>query len=212
MPTVARGRPLATVDDLTLPLAEQVCLALVATGAGHGWAIVRELSADGEIGRIWHLSRALTYRAVDQLTAKGLLRRDEPENRRTRDRVALATTDLGLAMTRAWLDSPVAHLRDVRTELLVKVALRRRAGLDPQLLLRAQARRLRGADRHARAALPRPTTTSSTCGGGRWPGPCGASSISPSTTTVRPHPGAPSCASPPVTSCEPPSPRSATGR
>lgn len=138
MPTATRRRPLRPVDEAGLPLAEQVCLALVTTGAGHGWAIVRELSPDGDVGRIWSLSRALTYRAVDQLTAKGLLERDEPEQRRTRDRVALAATEAGRAVCRAWLDAPVDHLRDVRTELLVKLALRRRAGLDPQLLLRAQ--------------------------------------------------------------------------
>ena len=37
-----------------------------------------------------------------------------------------------------WLDTPVQHLRDVRTELLVKLTLRERAGLDNEALLAAQ--------------------------------------------------------------------------
>jgi PadR family transcriptional regulator AphA len=37
-----------------------------------------------------------------------------------------------------WLDAPVTHLRDVRTELLVKLELRRRAGLPLAPLLEAQ--------------------------------------------------------------------------
>ena len=41
-------------------------------------------------------------------------------------------------MAARWLDTPVQHLRDVRTELLVKVALRERARLDSQDLLAAQ--------------------------------------------------------------------------
>ena len=38
-----------------------------------------------------------------------------------------------------WLDEPVEHLRDVRTELLVKLFLRDRAGLDNEQLLARQA-------------------------------------------------------------------------
>jgi molybdate transport system regulatory protein len=39
------------------------------------------------------------------------------------------------------LDTPIEHLREVRTELLVKLALRRRAGLDSAELLAAQLAR-----------------------------------------------------------------------
>ncbi len=41
-------------------------------------------------------------------------------------------------MAAKWLDSPVGHIRDVRTELLVKLLLRERAGLDSETLLTAQ--------------------------------------------------------------------------
>ena len=37
-----------------------------------------------------------------------------------------------------WLDAPVAHLRDVRTELLLKLVLRRRRGLALEPLLHTQ--------------------------------------------------------------------------
>ncbi len=136
--TVANDGRAPRLDEPIPSFAEHVCLALVATGTGHGWAIVRELSDDGDIGRIWTLSRALTYRAIDQLTAKGLLERSEPTPRKARARIALSATGAGHAVTRTWLDTPIAHLRDVRIELLTKLALRQRAGLDPQVLLRAQ--------------------------------------------------------------------------
>ncbi|MGW4800686.1 hypothetical protein ACWEPC_50535, partial [Nonomuraea sp. NPDC004297] len=42
----------------------------------------------------------------------------------------------------AWLTRPVAHIRDMRTEFLVKLALLDRAATDPAPLLAAQARRL----------------------------------------------------------------------
>ena len=54
------------------------------------------------------------------------------------DRVVLAITAAGRRLVTHWLDEPVQHLRDVRMELLVKLALRDRAGLDNERLLVAQ--------------------------------------------------------------------------
>ena len=119
-------------------LAEHVCLALVAQGVSHGWALGSALAADGEIGRIWTLSRPLTYRAVEGLVDKGLVVRGTSVGGHGRDRVLLKPTAAGRRSTRRWLDTPVQHLRDVRIELLVKLALRRRAGLEIQSLLHAQ--------------------------------------------------------------------------
>ena len=50
----------------------------------------------------------------------------------------LAPTPAGRRLVKRWLDTPVEHLRDVRTELLVKLSLRARAGLDNQALLAVQ--------------------------------------------------------------------------
>ena len=47
-------------------------------------------------------------------------------------------TVAGRRLVTDWLDAPVRHLRDVRTELLVKLALRDRGGLDNEPLLVAQ--------------------------------------------------------------------------
>jgi PadR family transcriptional regulator AphA len=123
-----------------LTFAELVCLGLIVQGASHGWAVGTTLAPDGEVGRIWTLSRPLTYRAIDGLVEKGLVtRRESVEGRgRGRDRVLLAPTAAGRRVAAKWLDTPVAHIRDVRTELLVKLHLRTRAGLPNEVLLRAQ--------------------------------------------------------------------------
>ena len=115
-----------------------MCLALVTQKVSHGWALGTMLAADGELGRIWSLSRPLTYRAIDGLVAKGLVTRTGQAAGRGRDRVVLAPTPAGRRLVRRWLDRPVEHLRDVRTELLVKLFLRHRAGLDSADLLRRQ--------------------------------------------------------------------------
>ena len=135
--TPAHGRRRAASTP-PLSVAEQVCLALVVEGQSHGWAIGTLLGPEGEVGRVWTLSRPLTYRAVDGLVDKGLASRKAQATGHGRDRAVLSATAAGRRATAAWLDEPVPHLRDVRTLLLVKTLLRTRAGLDNEPLLRAQ--------------------------------------------------------------------------
>jgi PadR family transcriptional regulator AphA len=123
-------------------LAEAVCLVLTAQGVDHGWAIGSLLAPDGELGRIWSLSRPLTYRALDSLASAGLITRAESGSGKGRDRVVLSTTPLGRRTADRWLDRPCGHIRDLRTELLLKLVLRRRAGLGIEALLGAQEREL----------------------------------------------------------------------
>jgi DNA-binding PadR family transcriptional regulator len=126
------------VTSASPSFAEHVCLALIADGSSHGWAVGTELAPAGSIGRIWTLSRPLTYRAVDGLVDKRLVRRREGVGGRGPGRLALTPTAAGRRVVRQWLDTPVEHLRDVRTELLVKLVLRQRAGLENDAFLAAQ--------------------------------------------------------------------------
>ncbi|MFM9225939.1 MAG: hypothetical protein ACKOQ1_04840 [Actinomycetota bacterium] len=111
-------------------LAREVVLALVVAEPRHGWALQRELSPEGGIGRAWTLSRQLTYRAIDALVDDGLARRGTPRDGGGADKMVGAATTRGKKHSLAWLDTPVEHLRDVRTELLVKLMLRERLGLE----------------------------------------------------------------------------------
>jgi PadR family transcriptional regulator AphA len=123
-----------------LSLADHVCLALVVEGVNHGWAIGSLLAPRSELGRIWSLSRPLTYRSLDLLAEHALIVRRGTEQGRGRERTVWRATAAGRRATAAWLDAPVEHLRDVRTELLLKMALRQRAGLDVEPLADAQRR------------------------------------------------------------------------
>ena len=119
-------------------LAEKVCLALVAEGPTHGWAVSAVLAPDGEIGRIWSLTRPLTYRALDQLAIDGLIEKVGTAPGGGRSRTLLDVTATGCARTLAWLNEPVALPKDVRTELLVKFTLRSRVGLPLESLAAEQ--------------------------------------------------------------------------
>ena len=121
-----------------MPFAEWVCLTLITQKVSHGWALGTMLAPDGDVGRIWTLSRPLTYRAIDGLVDKGMITRTGQAAGRGRDRVILAATPAGRRVVKRWLDAPVEHLRDVRTEFLVKLSLRDRAGLDNRQFLAVQ--------------------------------------------------------------------------
>jgi DNA-binding PadR family transcriptional regulator len=110
-------------------LARNVVLALVVHTPRHGWAIHEQLSPTGDIGRAWTLSRQLVYRAIDTLVDDGLVKRATPKDGGGGDKVIISPTAAGKRLAIQWLDSPVTHLRDVRTELVLKVMLREKMGL-----------------------------------------------------------------------------------
>lgn len=120
-------------------LGEWACLGILYDEPAHGWAIVKQLRPDGDIGRIWHLSRPLTYRALDQLTARGWIRpvAEEPGTAGP-NRTILAATRTGRARFRTWLRTPVPHLRDLRSELLLKLVFADRFRIDIGAMLDQQ--------------------------------------------------------------------------
>ena len=107
-----------------LGLGEWACLGLVYPAPTHGFAIAARLRADGDVGRVWSLSRSLTYRALDQLIARGYVRMvGEEPGLAGGNRTIVAATRTGRARLRRWVQTPVLHLRDVRTELLLKLII-----------------------------------------------------------------------------------------
>ena len=107
-----------------LLLGEWACLGILYPEPTHGFAIAARLKPTGDIGRVWSLSRALTYRSLDQLTTRGFIHAvGEEPGIAGGNRTILAGTRSGRAQLRKWLDTPVAHLRDLRSELLLKLII-----------------------------------------------------------------------------------------
>jgi PadR family transcriptional regulator AphA len=123
----------------SLRLTEWVVLAVAAEGTTHGFDIARELDEGGDLGRIWTVKRPLVYRAIDSLVSAGLVSTvGVEEGDRGPQRRLLQTTPVGRRAVTRWLGEPVDHVRDVRTELLLKLALLHRARKSPVTLLRRQ--------------------------------------------------------------------------
>ncbi|HEY7440073.1 MAG TPA: PadR family transcriptional regulator [Acidimicrobiia bacterium] len=121
-----------------LTLREHVLLALLCERPAHGWAIARELAPGGAIGRIWTVSRPLAYRAMDDLAEHKLIRATGTEQGDGPRRTIYAATARGRREHEHWLTTPIEHLRDVRTELLLKLVFGERERRNPRSLLRAQ--------------------------------------------------------------------------
>ena len=120
-------------------LGEWACLGILAEAPAHGFAVAARLKPDGDIGRVWELSRALTYRALSQLLAAGLVAEVGTERGIAGGtRTVLQPTRDGAKTLRKWLVQPVPHLRDLRSELLLKLVLGERLGIDQSAMLQAQ--------------------------------------------------------------------------
>jgi DNA-binding PadR family transcriptional regulator len=119
----------------SLLLGEWACLGILAQAPAHGYDVAMRLAPTGNVGRVWSLSRSLTYRALDQLGQRNLIAPIAEEKGKAGGvRTILAPTKEGRAAVKRWLREPVGHIRDVRGELLLKLVLSE----DPQSLLEAQ--------------------------------------------------------------------------
>lgn len=114
-------------------------LALLCEDDTHGWAVVRAMAPDGEIGRVWSIGRALVYRNIELALDAGQAERAGTERgARGSPRTLLRATPSGRAAVDHWLSEPVHHVRDLRSALLLKLLFAQRRGLDSGPLLQAQ--------------------------------------------------------------------------
>ena len=122
-----------------LLLGEWACLGALVHERAHGFAVAKRLAPDGDIGRVWTMSRPLTYRALDILVEHGMIRAvGEVPGTAGPNRLMLAPTPKGRAAIKTWLRTPVNHLRDIRGELLLKLVLARLVDADRSPLIDAQ--------------------------------------------------------------------------
>jgi DNA-binding PadR family transcriptional regulator len=130
-------------EERSLSLAEWLALCLVCEEPRHGFALARILGREGRLGQIWRVPKPVVYRALQRLELLGLVQIAEQQpSSHGPVRSLIEATGAGRTAAADWLTRPVAHTRDVRSELLVKLALLDRTGTDPQPLLEAQREQL----------------------------------------------------------------------
>ena len=134
---------MARSESEQLLLGEWACLGILYEGPAHGFAIASRLKPDGDIGRVWSISRPLTYRSLEQLAVRGYIEAiGEERGIAGGNRTILAATRQGRARLRTWVRTPVAHLRDLRSELLLKLVIAERCEIDVAAMLAGQRERI----------------------------------------------------------------------
>ena len=121
-----------------MSLPEQTVLAILSQRPSHGFAVAQLTAPAGDLGRIWHIPKAVIYRAIGRLLEAGLITSDGTEPGLGPQRTVYTATPAGHQAAQLWLDTPVEHIRHIRSELLLKLALLDRAGSDPTGLLERQ--------------------------------------------------------------------------
>lgn len=129
-------------EAVSLSLAEWTVLTVLDEAPGHGFAVASLTAPEGSLGRVWHVPRPVVYRAITRLEEVGLLDALGEEEGHGPRRQVFRVSAVGRARVRAWLGTPVEHVRDVRSALLMKLALLDRRGLDPAPLLARQRTRI----------------------------------------------------------------------
>ncbi len=125
--------------DADLLPGEWAVLGVLALTPAHGFSVARAVAPGGELGRVWTMSRSRVYRAINDLAARGLIEpAGEAQSERGPARVVYAATDAGRGAIEEWLATPVDRGRDVRSDLLLKLALLYAAGRPTETLLEQQ--------------------------------------------------------------------------
>jgi DNA-binding PadR family transcriptional regulator len=100
------------------------------------------------------MRRPLVYRTLDVLADRELTRTAGTEaSSAGPQRTLVEVTREGDGQVVRWLEAPVEHVRDARSELLLKLLFLDRRGQAPDALLDAQLERFREQERQLRGVL-----------------------------------------------------------
>lgn len=122
--------------------SEWAVLALLAEAPTHGFAIARAMAEDGQVGKVWSLRRPRVYYAINVLARLGFARpAGTVASSSGPHRTVLRITPAGRRAVTDWLATPIEHVRDTRSLLLLKLLFLDRRQADTGPLLRAQRAR-----------------------------------------------------------------------
>src|SRR5580700_6119174 len=124
--------------EVPMALPEWTVLVLLSQRPAHGFAVSQLTAPGGELGRIWRIPRPVVYRAIGRLLDAEFITPESVEPGLGPQRTIYTVTARGREEAERWLNTPVEHVRDIRSHLLIKLALLHRAGRDPAGLLKRQ--------------------------------------------------------------------------
>jgi PadR family transcriptional regulator AphA len=134
---------MADPGEPRLSMAEWLVLCLLCEEPAYGLVLTAQLARGSRMGQVWWVPKSMVYRALQRLERACLIQAKGKQRTASGPARSLyEATPAGQAAAGAWLRRPAEHARDVRSELMVKLALLDRTGGDPRELLQAQLDRL----------------------------------------------------------------------
>lgn len=122
-----------------LSTTDWAVLAALLEQPSHGFRIAALFAPEGDLGDIWRIQRTQVYRALEHLEARGLIEAmRKEEGQAGPPRTLFAATQQGQTHAVHWLNTPVARLRNGRSDLRLKIVFLMRLGYDLAPLLEAQ--------------------------------------------------------------------------
>lgn len=109
-----------------LGLTEYPVLGTLSLGAAHGYDVFRFLNHN--LHDICHFGRSQTYAVLTRLQHEGLVTHEKVEQENLPAKKVFQLAPIGREIFNSWVQAPVAHIRDLRVEFLVKLFF---SGLTP---------------------------------------------------------------------------------
>jgi DNA-binding PadR family transcriptional regulator len=110
---------------------EHALLGFLRQSSMHGYEIYQHLSEPGRLGAVWHIKQSYLYALLTRLENEGLIAMITLQVQDFRPpRKVYALTSSGEKAFLDWVQTPVAHGRDVRLNFLVKLFFARREGAE----------------------------------------------------------------------------------
>ena len=99
--------------------AEYLVLGALSGGPLHGYDLYQYLGE--HLGQIWTLGRSQTYALLSRMEQAGLVAHERQAQEKRPDRKVFSLTPAGRKKFKAWVKTPVEHVRDLRLEFLAKI-------------------------------------------------------------------------------------------
>ncbi|MEW6350831.1 MAG: PadR family transcriptional regulator [Thermodesulfobacteriota bacterium] len=100
-------------------LTEYPVLGALSLAPAHGYDLFRFL--DHHLRDICRFGRSQTYAVLNRLEQEGMARHHKVDQDNLPSKKVFEITSIGEELLAAWVKSPVAHIRDLRVEFLVKL-------------------------------------------------------------------------------------------
>jgi PadR family transcriptional regulator AphA len=110
---------------------EHAVLGLLGIRPMHGYEMSRQLQAE-DVAAVCPVEQAMLYTYLRNLEARGLVRWDERRVGNRPPRKHFELTNTGRAELERWLQAPVARIREVRVDFLLKLYFLRQTNPDAE--------------------------------------------------------------------------------